>query len=189
MENSEENNIKLFGFWTYLMTDLILFAVLFAAYIVLHNNTFRGPTSRDLFSLSTAFTETLLLLTSSFTCSLVSFSVQRKQKKSTIFWFIITFALGVSFLVLELSEFSRFVHQGADWQQSAFLSSFFTLVATHGLHISVGLLWMIVAVSSLWSRGFSEQNISQIFRLAFFWHFLDIVWVFIFTIVYGMGTF
>lgn len=118
---------------------------------------------------------------------MATLAVHRKQKKLAIFWFVVTFALGLSFLVIELAEFSKFIAEGASWQRSAFLSSFFTLVGTHGLHISIGLLWMIVAISRIWSRGLSALDVSRIFRLAFFWHFLDIVWVFIFTIVYGMG--
>lgn len=183
----EENDTKVFGFWIYLMTDLILFAVLFAVYAVLRNNTFGGPCGRELFHLPFALAETLILLTSSFTCSLATLTVHRKQKKLAIFWFAVTFALGVAFLVLELSEFSQFIHEGASWQRSAFLSSFFTLVGTHGLHISIGLLWMIVAILRLWLRPLSAPDVSRIFRLAFFWHFLDIVWVFIFTVVYGMA--
>lgn len=182
-----EDDVKIFGFWVYLMTDLVIFAVLFATFIVLRNNTFGGPSGHELFQLPSAFAETLLLLTSSFTCSLATFAVHRKSKNLAIFWFLVTFVLGLSFLSLELSEFSKFIHEGANWKRSAFLSSFFTLVGTHGLHISIGLLWMMVAILHLWFRDLSASSISRIFRLAFFWHFLDVVWVFIFTVVYGMG--
>lgn len=175
-----EDDTKIFGFWVYLMTDLIIFAVLFAAYVVL-----REPT--DLFQLPLALAETLILLTSSFTCALALLSVHRLQKNWTIFWFTVTFALGAAFLVLEFNEFHKFVQEGASWQTSAFLSSFFALVGTHGLHISIGLLWMVVALFQIGSRGLIPSNISRLMRLAFFWHFLDIVWVFIFTVVYGMG--
>lgn len=182
-----ENDIKAFGFWIYLMTDLVIFAVLFAAFAVLYQNIFNGPSAHQLFSLTVAFEETIILLTSSFTCSLVTYSVNKRQKNKTIFWFIVTFALGVSFLYLELAEFSRFINEGAGPQRSAFLSSFFALVGTHGLHISVGLFWMIVTVLTIWFRGLTEPDISRIFRLAYFWHFLDVVWVFIFTTVYAMA--
>ncbi len=183
----EEDDTKIFGFWIYLMTDLVIFAVLFAVYAVLRNNTFGGPTGRELFELPSAFAETLILLTSSFTCSLATLSIHREQRKLAFFWFLITFVLGSSFLSLELSEFSKFIDIGASWQRSAFLSSFFTLVGTHGLHISIGLLWMIVAMSRIWFRPLLASDVSKIFRLAYFWHFLDVVWVFIFTVVYGMG--
>ncbi len=182
-----ENDAKVFGFWIYLMTDLVIFAVLFAAYIVLRDSTFGGPSGRELFQLPFAFAETILLLVSSFTCSLATYSVYRKQKNRVVFWFAVTFALGASFLYLELSEFSGFIREGNSWERSAFLSSFFTLVGTHGLHISLGLLWMFVAMMTVWFRVLTESEISKIFRLALFWHFLDVVWIFIFTIVYAMG--
>lgn len=184
---SEESDEKVFGFWIYLMTDLVLFAVLFATYIVLRDSTFGGPTARELFEMPSALNETLILLASSFTCSMAMLGVHREQKKLAILWFLITFALGVSFLWIEISEFSKFVHLGASWQRSAFLSGFFTLVGTHGFHISVGLLWMAVAMFRIASRPFSESSVSRILRMALFWHFLDFVWVFIFTVVYGMG--
>ncbi len=182
-----ENDTKIFGFWVYLMTDLVIFAVLFATFVILRDNTFGGPSGRDLFDLKFALAETLILLTSSFTCSLATFSVARGQKKPAIFWFMATFVLGISFLVLELSEFSSFVDRGASWERSGFLSSFFALVGTHGFHITIGLLWMLVTMIGVGMRGLVISNVSQIIRLAFFWHFLDVVWIFIFTVVYGMG--
>lgn len=181
-----EEDTKIFGFWIYLMTDLVMFAALFAVYLVLHDSTFGGPSARELFSLPSAFAETLLLLTSSFTCSLATLAVLRSQRKFAMLWFAVTFALGVGFLILELTEFSQFLHEGASWRRSGFLSSFFTLVGTHGLHISIGLLWMLVALLRLAFREISPPDASRMFRLAYFWHFLDIVWVFIFTVVYGM---
>jgi len=182
-----QSDVKVFGFWVYLMTDLILFCVLFATYIVLCNNTFSGPSARQLFSMQEALTETLLLLVSSFTCSLGMLAVYRKRKVPALLWFLITFCLGVAFLVVELTEFSHFLAAGAGWTRSAFLSAFFTLVGTHGLHISVGLIWMLVALVHIGLRPFTAPSISRIFRMALFWHFLDLVWVFIFTVVYGMG--
>lgn len=183
----EHVDTKVFGFWVYLMTDLVIFAALFACFIVLHENTFNGPTARDLFNLPSVLAETLILLTSSFTCSLGMFAVHHRIKNWAIIWFIVTFLLGVSFLYIEISEFVDFVDKGASWQRSAFLSSFFTLVGTHGLHISVGLLWMVVMMFRIALRPLSEHSISRIFRMALFWHFLDLVWIFIFTVVYGMG--
>jgi len=182
-----EEDPKVFGFWIYLMTDLVIFAVLFATFIVLRDSTFGGPSGRELFDMPSAFAETMILLTSSFTCALAMIAVHRERKYPAIFWFAVTFLLGVSFLTIEISEFSRFVEEEASWQRSAFLSSFFTLVGTHGLHISVGLLWMLVAMFSIWLRPLLAPNVSRIYRMAFFWHFLDFVWIFIFTVVYGMG--
>lgn len=183
----EEEDTKIFGFWLYLMTDLVMFAVLFAVFIVLRDNTFGGPSGRQLFHLPFALAETLILLTSSFTCSLATLAVYRSKKQQALFWFLITFVLGAAFLILELCEFSDFMSRGATPQKSGFLSAFFTLVGTHGFHIFIGLLWMIVAMGRMGFRELSSFDISRIFRLAFFWHFLDVVWIFIFSIVYGMG--
>lgn len=190
MENEKkliEEDVKVFGFWLYLMTDLIIFSVLFATFIVLRNNAFGGPTGHQLFNLTSALKETLLLLTSSFTCSLGMLAVHRKQRIPALICFLLTFALGVFFLALEFSEFHGFVKRGASWQKSAFLSSYFTLVGMHGLHITIGLLWMSVEMFRIWLRPLMEHNISRIFRMALFWHFLDLIWIFIFTIVYGIG--
>lgn len=189
MENDTniENDTKVFGFWIYLMTDLLVFAVLFAIFAVLRDNTFGGPSGRELFDLPSALAETLILLTSSFTCALAMVAVHREQKKPAIFWFAVTFVLGLSFLTIEIAEFAKFIDEGASWQRSGFLSAFFTLVGTHGLHISVGLLWMVVVMFRIWLRPLSAHSISKVLRMALFWHFLDFVWIFIFTVVYGMG--
>jgi cytochrome o ubiquinol oxidase subunit 3 len=182
-----ESEPKVFGFWIYLMTDLIIFAVLFATYLVLRGNTFGGPSGSELFHLPSALAETLILLTSSFTCSLGMLTVHQEKKSPAIIWFMITFALGALFLIIEIVEFSDFVNEGANWQRSAFLSSYFTLVGMHGLHIFVGLIWMTVEIFRIWLRPLLVQNVSRIFRMALFWHFLDLVWIFIFTVVYGMA--
>lgn len=186
-EAREISDPKVFGFWVYLMTDLVIFAVLFACFIVLHKNTFGGPTAKELFHLPSILIETLILLISSFTCSLAMLAVYRKSKNWAIGWFTVTSLLGVSFLYLELAEFVDFVERGASWQRSAFLSSFFTLVGTHGLHIFFGLLWMVVMMFRIALRPLEPHSVSRIFRMALFWHFLDFVWIFIFTVVYGFG--
>jgi len=181
------DDTKVFGFWIYLMTDLVIFSVLFATYVVLRNSTFGGPSASELFELPTVFAETLILLTSSFTCSLATLAVHREQKKPAIYWFAATFVLGTAFLYLEITEFSQFISHGAGPQRSAFLSSFFILVGTHGFHISLGLLWMLVAMFRIGFRPFVISSVSRIMRMAFFWHFLDVVWIFIFSVVYAMG--
>lgn len=183
----EVSDTKVFGFWVYLMTDLVIFAALFACFLVLHENTFAGPTAKDLFHLPSVLAETLILLTSSFTCSLGMLAVLRQLKNWAIIWFGFTFLLGAAFLYIEISEFAHFVAIGASWQRSAFLSSYFTLVGTHGFHISFGLLWMAVMMFRIGLRPLVEHSISRIFRMALFWHFLDFVWIFIFTVVYGIG--
>jgi len=178
----------IFGFWVYLMTDLLMFAGLFAAYAVLHNNTFGGPTTHELFNLPFALAETLILLTSSFTCGLGMLAAHKNKKNHVLAWFAVTFLLGLAFLGLELSEFSKLVSEGNTWQRNAFLSSFFTLVATHGLHITVGLLWMSICMGAVWFRGLTPGITRKLTLLSMFWHFLDIVWIFIFTVVYLMGV-
>lgn len=183
----EVSDTKVFGFWVYLMTDLVIFASLFACFLVLHRNTFGGPSAKDLFHLPSALAETVILLFSSFTCSLGMISVHRQAKIWAMIWFLLTFALGVAFLTLEISEFIDFVNKGASWRRSAFLSSFFTLVGTHGLHISIGLLWMAVMMFRILLRPLGRHSLSKIFCMTLFWHFLDVVWIFIFTVVYGMG--
>jgi len=184
----ERTDKAAFGFWVYLMTDLIMFATLFAAYAVLRDSTFGGPPADVLFSMPNALAETLILLTSSFTCGIAMLAAHRGKKNQTIAWLGITLALGAAFLSLELAEFSHLLADGQSWTNSAFLSSFFALVGTHGLHITIGILWMIVAMKMIWARGLTPVVASKLSRLALFWHFLDIVWIFIFTIVYLMGA-
>lgn len=178
----------LFGFWIYLMTDCVLFAILFATYAVLHNGTYGGPTSSQLFSPSYALGETLILLTSSFTCGLARLAAHRNNKNQVLAWFGVTFLLGISFLAMELTEFTRMVEAGNSWQKSGFLSAYFTLVGTHGLHISCGLLWMLVMVGQIVPRGITAHTIRRLSCLTLFWHFLDVVWIFIFTLVYLVGV-
>lgn len=177
-----------FGFWVYLMTDLLMFGVLFATYSVLHGNIFNGPGSQQIFNLPFALLETLILLTSSFTCGLALLYTGKKEKGKVLFWFMITFLLGLSFLGLELSEFHKLIADGNSWKRSAFLSSFFTLVGTHGLHITVGLFWMGISMYKIWTKGLTDSIARKLTLLSLFWHFLDIIWIFIFTIVYLMGS-
>ncbi len=176
------------GFWTYIMTDCILFGVLFATYAVLHKNTFGGPSGKDLFEAPYALGETLILLVSSFFCGLSEVGARKNSKKIVLFWLGLTFLLGVSFLVMEGMEFTKFVKMGASWERSGFLSSFFTLVGTHGCHISVGLLWMLVMMFQVAIKGFNPFVMRRLACLRLFWHFLDVVWIFIFTLVYMMGV-
>lgn len=178
------NDRVMFGFWVYLMTDLLMFAVLFAVYAVLHDNTVGGPSDRDLFSLPLALTETLLLLTSSFTVGLGMIAARRGNVKQVLGWFGATFMLGLLFLGIELYEFAELIHEGHTLTENAFLSSFFTLVGTHGLHIISGLLWMAVTLAYVVRRGLTRHMVRKLALLSLFWHFLDIVWIFIFTIVY-----
>lgn len=177
-----------FGFWIYLMTDCILFATFFATYVVLHQNTAGGPSGRDIFNLPYVLIETLLLLTSSFTSGLAMLAAYRNEKGKVLALFGITFLLGLGFLGMELNEFANLVQEGNSWERSAFLSSFFTLVGCHGLHITCGLLWMAVMMVHVLVRGITFPTIRRLMCLSMFWHFLDVIWIFIFTIVYLMGV-
>jgi len=181
------NDRVMFGFWVYLMTDLLMFAVLFAVYAVLHGNTAGGPTGRELFSQHQALAETLILLTSSFTSGLGMIAARRGNKNQVLAWFGLTFLLGATFLGLELTEFGAFIHEGHTFSSNAFLSSFFALVGTHGLHITSGLLWMAITLLFVMKRGLNKHLVRKLTLLSLFWHFLDIVWIFIFTIVYLMA--
>ena len=187
-EVEASSSTKALGFWIYLMTDCILFAALFATYIILRNGTAGGPSGHDIFDMPSVLAETLLLLTSSFTCGLAVIASKNNRKRLVLALLSLTFILGITFLAFELTEFIHLTQNGHSWQTSAFLSSFFTLVGTHGLHISVGLLWIGVMVWQLKTRGFTEGVMRRLTLFSMFWHFLDIIWIFIFTIVYLMGV-
>ncbi|CAN5375355.1 cytochrome o ubiquinol oxidase subunit III [soil metagenome] len=179
---------KSIGFWIYLMTDCVLFASLFATFAVLRNGTNGGPSGADLFDLQFVLIETMVLLTSSFTVGMAVLASHRGYKKQTLAWLAATFVLGLVFLIMELTEFSQLVAEGNSWQASAFLSAFFTLVGTHGLHIAIGLLWMAVMIVRLWRFKMKKSDLNRLTLLALFWHFLDVIWIFIFTIVYLIGS-
>lgn len=176
------------GFWMYLMTDCLLFSILFITYAVHRNGTFGGPTSRELFNLSTAFAETMILLFSSVTCGFAMLSSLKSKKYRVIAWLAVSFLLGASFVSIELTEFHHMVQEGHSWQRSAFLSSFFTLVGTHGLHVSFGLLWMLVMMVQVYLMGINPFTFRRLAVFSLFWHFLDLIWIFIFTFVYLMGV-
>ena len=178
---------KTLGFWIYLMTDCVLFAALFATFIVLRNATDGGPGGAELFDMPFVLVETMILLTSSFTIGMALLGAARGYKKQTIVWLFVTFFLGIAFLAMEIYEFQHLIAEGNGPSRNAFLSVFFTLVGTHGLHIAVGLLWMIVVIVRLIQHNFKKTDLNRLALLGLFWHFLDIVWIFIFTIVYLIG--
>jgi len=173
-----------FGFWVYLLTDFILFAVLFAVYLVLRNNTFGGPPARELFDLSHNLVQTLILLVSTTIIGFAGACAHRKYRGSTIILFFIAFVLGIAFMCMELGEFNRLIQSGNSWQRSAFLSGYFTLIATHGLHMILALLWVIVLIIPVCIQGITPVSLLRLTCLRMFWQFLNVVWVFIFTIVY-----
>ncbi|NGX38159.1 MAG: Cytochrome bo(3) ubiquinol oxidase subunit 3 [Chlamydiae bacterium] len=176
-----------FGFWTYLVTDFILFATLFATYLVLHRNTFGGPPIGELVHLPFALTQTLILLVSSFTSGLAGAFAHRKNKNGTILLFAITFLLGIAFMWMELTEFHRFLEGGNSWTNNASLSTFFTLVGTYGAHMFLALLWTVALIIPICRQGITTVSLRRLTCLRMFWQFLNIIWVFIFTIVYLMG--
>lgn len=185
-DNTHSYSMNLFGFWSYLMTDCILFSTLFATYWVLQDGTFGGPSAKELWDLPSVLLETVALLASSFSCGLAMLSAPSKNKMT--FWFCVTFLLGATFLFLELREFTHFAHEGNSWERSAFLSAFFTLVGTHGFHVTMGLLWMVILLVPLIREGATETSLRRFTYFRMFWHFLDVVWIFIFTLVYLMGV-
>lgn len=178
----------IFGFWIYIMSDCVLFASIFATYAVLHGNTFGGPSAHELFSLPFVLVETLILLTSSFTYGMAMVAGHHSDKKKVIYWLLATFALGVAFVTMEVTEFSKMIEEGNGFQRSGFLSAFFTLVGTHGLHVTLGLVWMMTVVTQIAQRGLTSITLRKLTMLSLFWHFLDIIWIFIFTVVYLMGA-
>lgn len=184
----EDDQIKIVGFWVFLATDLILFSCLFATYIVLRGNTAGGPTEAQLFDVREFTEETLILLTSSFTCGLGTFEMRRGHRGWLMVWLVITLLLGLSFIGLEVNEFVKYATHGAPMQRSAFLSAFFTLVGTHGCHVSMGILWMLSILFQLGRRGLGAITARKVFIVGLYWHFLDVVWVFIFTVVYLPGV-
>lgn len=176
------------GFWGYLMTDCMVFASLFATYVVLRPAIAGGPAGKEIFDLPLVLIETVILLTSSFSCGIALVGMRTRQHRQMIAGFLITFVLGAAFLTIEISEFVKLIAEGHGPGQSAFLSGYFTLVGTHGLHILVGLLWLGVILAVLKKRGMTSKLSRQITLFGMFWHFLDLVWIFIFTIVYMTGV-
>lgn len=177
-----------FGFWLYLMTDCILFASVFATYAVLVNHTAGGPSGKDIFELPYVLGETALLLVSSCTYGFAMIAAHRGFKGQTLAWLAATFVLGSGFIGMELNEFHHLIAEGFGPDKSAFLSSFFTLVGMHGLHVTAGLVWMVIMMLQVSKRGLTDRNNTRLMCLSLFWHFLDIVWICVFTIVYLMGT-
>lgn len=177
-----------YGFWIYLLSDIILFSGFFAAYAVLAKQTAGGPSSHDLFGQERVAIETAALLLSSFTCGLAGVAAEKRKLLPALAWLLATGLLGAVFLGLELIEFAEMIGKGAGPQRSAFLSAFFGLVGLHGLHIAVGLLWLGTMMAQLWVKGFRPQVLRRLMCFNLFWHALDIVWVGIFTMVYLMGV-
>jgi cytochrome o ubiquinol oxidase subunit III len=177
-----------YGFWIFLLSDIVMFSALFAGYAVLVRATAGGPTGADLFNQVSVAIETACLLASSYTCGLMSLAIDSRHRLRTYLGAVVTFGLGALFLALELHEFADMIARGATPQRSAFLSAFFTLVGCHGLHVAVGLVWLIVMMAQVATKGFRATVQRRLLCFALFWHALDIIWVGLFTVVYLMGV-
>ena len=190
LEHEEEKSLEAreFGFWVYLMTDAVIFALLFASYVVLSNNSAAGPTSKDLFDLGHTAGETALLLLSSLTFGFATIAMSEGQAGRVIRWLVVSLVLGLGFLAMELIEFHGMIAAGAGPGTSGFLSAFFTLVGTHGLHVTFGAIGICVMIGQVLVKGLTLPVRSRLFRLGLFWHFLDIVWIGIFSVVYLPGV-
>ncbi|MTJ80058.1 MAG: cytochrome o ubiquinol oxidase subunit III [Telmatospirillum sp.] len=187
-DHHDDGSTTTLGFWIYLMSDCILFAALFAGFVVLRGQTAGGPAGRDLFDLSYVAVETGCLLLSSLSYGLAMIAAHRHRQTQVLAWLGVTLVLGLLFMGLELHEFRELIAEGAGPDRSAFLSGYFTLVGTHGLHVTAGMAWMVVLIGHVLHRGLSSDNLVRLTCLSLFWHFLDVVWIGVFTVVYLLGA-
>ena len=183
-----KRTVVAYGFWIFLLSDIVMFSALFAAYAVLVRATAGGPTGAELFNQASVAIETACLLASSFTCGLMSLAVASRRRTATYVFATVTFVLGAVFLALEIREFAGMIAIGATPQRSAFLSAFFALVGCHGLHVAAGLIWLAVMMAQVAIKGFRATVERRLLCFALFWHALDIIWVWLFTVVYLMGV-
>jgi cytochrome o ubiquinol oxidase subunit 3 len=183
-----EGNSTMLGFWMYLMSDCLIFAVLFAAYAVLGNSYAGGPSPKEIFELPLVALNTAMLLFSSITYGFAMLSMEEGRQRIMQMWLVFTGLFGLAFLSIEMYEFATLIHEGAGPTRSAFLSSFFTLVGTHGLHVTMGLIWLVTLMVQVQKHGLIPANKRRLLCLSMFWHFLDVIWIGVFTFVYLMGT-
>lgn len=184
---TEQNRMNILGFWIFLGAEIVLFATLFGVYGVLGQRHAGGPTQQDIFVVKDVMIQTFLLLTSSFTMGISIHEMRRSNIKGMLTWLVFTLLLGVGFLFMEVREFMHYVHEGATMQTSAFLSSFFVLLGTHGLHVTIGIGWATLLIIQILKRGLTPITARKTFIFGLYWHFLDVVWIFIFTFVYLRG--
>jgi len=182
-----EGGSTMLGFWIYLMSDCLIFAMLFAAYGVLGGNLAAGPGPKDLFDLKLIALNTAMLLFSSITYGFAMLAMEKNDRARTQLWLLVTAAFGAAFLYIELYEFSHLIHEGATPMRSGFLTAFFSLVGTHGLHVTFGLIWLFTLVIQISKKGLIPANKRRLMCLSLFWHFLDVIWIGVFTFVYLMG--
>jgi cytochrome o ubiquinol oxidase subunit 3 len=182
-----EGHSTMLGFWIYLMSDCLIFAILFACYAVLGGNYAAGPGPKDLFDLPLVALNTAMLLFSSITYGFAMLAMQRGAKGQVLGWLFVTLIFGGAFLSIEMYEFAHLIHAGATPQRSAFLSAFFTLVGTHGLHVTFGSIWLVTLMVQVANKGLIAANQRRLMCLSLFWHFLDVIWIGVFTFVYLLG--
>jgi cytochrome o ubiquinol oxidase subunit 3 len=187
-DHHDAGEMKLYGFWIYLMTDCILFASIFAIYAVLVNNVAGGPSGHDIFELPYVLGETACLLLSSITYGFAMLAMHKGNKAGVLGWLFVTFLFGLGFIGMEVNEFHMLISEGYGPNRSGFLSAFFTLVGTHGVHVTSGLIWMAIMMYQVQKNGLTSSNQTRLSMLSLFWHFLDVVWICVFTVVYLMGT-
>jgi cytochrome o ubiquinol oxidase subunit III len=187
-EEHHPENSTMIGFWIYLMSDCLIFAILFATYAVLGHNFAGGPNAKELFELPLAAINTAMLLFSSITYGFAMLAMEKGNKNGLLIWMVLTALFGMAFVGIELHEFAGLIHEGAGPSRSAFLSSFFALVGTHGLHVTTGIVWMIVLMVQVSRRGLIEENKRRLMTLSMFWHFLDVIWIGVFSFVYLLGV-
>lgn len=187
-QHQDTGSVQVFGFWIYIMSDCLIFGSLFAAFIVLKGNTFGGPGMKQITDLPYVLTETVFLLLSSFTYGLAVLNMYKDRMVGTLIWLIVTFCCGLGFVAMEIHEFYHLIMEGHGPQTSGAMTGFFSLVGTHGFHVSMGLLWMFIMMIQLLTFGITKDTRRRLTYLAMFWAFLDIVWIFVYTIVYLMGA-
>jgi cytochrome o ubiquinol oxidase subunit III len=181
--------IVAYGFWIFLLSDIVMFSAFFASYAVLASATNGGPSGHDIFDLRNVGVETVCLLLSSFTCGMASLAAGARNKSAFYIAMAVTFLLGLTFIGLELREFVGLIHRGDGPQRSAFLSAFFALVGCHGVHVSAGLLWLLTMIAQVFAKGYRPEILRRILCFSLFWHALDIIWVALFTVVYLLGIY
>ncbi|WP_079709079.1 cytochrome aa3 quinol oxidase subunit III [Paraliobacillus ryukyuensis] len=185
--STKQNEMNILGFWIFLGAEIVLFSTLFASYAVLEGSTVGGPAQGEIFVLKDVLIETFLLLTSSFTMGLALHQMRDNNKTAMLVWTVITLLLGAGFVYFEINEFIHYVHEGLTMQTNAFGSAFFTLLGTHGLHVSLGIGWVLMLIIQIVRRGITAVTARKFFIVSLYWHFLDVVWIFIFTFVYLKG--
>lgn len=185
--STKQNDLNIFGFWIFLGAEIMLFATLFTSYFVLENRAGNGPAGAEIFEITPVLIETLLLLTSSFVIGLGIHAMRLGRQKAMITFFLITLALGLAFLGVEIYEFVHYVHVGAGLQTSAFTAILLTTLGTHGAHVTFGLFWGTAILLQVRKRGLTPETANKSFIFSLYWHFLDVVWIFIFSFIYLKG--